>query len=230
MHSRCAVNLLPRPVPQTIWSLGTVPGWMAFNRAMRVHCLLFMQASNPEEWCSPCVSAAHNWVMWLVQCLEQAVASGEHCLERKGLDCCTHPPRPLLGPSAYFQPVGLWCCPVGNWLARSICQLGSYVLQIIGEKSMLACVMLVAACMYEGFKGKITSQGGTHTDSCWMLLVKMLVTVSRFCPKSCQWFFLCFFIISSPGMSPASAESAKIWVPCVFGAQKARRCPTVTIQ
>jgi len=46
--------------------------------------------------------------------------------------------------------VGLWYCPVGNWLARSSCQVGSYVLQIIGEKSVLACVMLVAACMYEG--------------------------------------------------------------------------------
>ena len=25
--------------------------------------------------------------MWLAQCLQQAVASGEHCLE--GLDCCS---------------------------------------------------------------------------------------------------------------------------------------------
>ena len=41
------------------------------------------------------------------------------------------------------QLVTGWPDPVANWV-------GSYVLQIIGEKSMLACVMLVAACMYEG--------------------------------------------------------------------------------
>jgi hypothetical protein len=88
-------------------------------------------------------------MMWLVQCLQQAAASGELCLERAWL---LHPPPwPPIGPSAYFQPVGLWCCPVGNCLARSNGHPGSYVLQIIGEKSMLACVMLVAACMYEGF-------------------------------------------------------------------------------
>ena len=44
-----------------------------------------MQASNPEEWRSPRVSAAHNWMMWLVQCLQQAAASGELCLERAWL-------------------------------------------------------------------------------------------------------------------------------------------------
>ena len=37
--------------------------------AGKIVLLLCMQASNPEEWCSPYVSAAHNWIMWLVQCL-----------------------------------------------------------------------------------------------------------------------------------------------------------------
>ena len=38
--------------------------------------------------------------------------------------------------------------------------------------------------------------------------------------SSQKWYFRMALI---PGMSPASAESARIWVPCVFGAQARRQ-------
>ena len=55
--------------------------------------------------------------------------------ERDGLDCCTHPP---VGPSAKFL------------VGRARCQAGWHLTDH-WRKSVLACVMLVAACMCEGF-------------------------------------------------------------------------------
>ena len=68
--------------------------------------------------------------------------------ERDGLDCCTPPP---VGPSAKFL------------LGRARCQAGWHLTDH-WRKSVLACVMLVAACTYQRLYTVFKKQKVAHCE------------------------------------------------------------------
>ena len=68
--------------------------------------------------------------------------------ERDGLDCCTHPP---VDPSAKFL------------VGRARCQAGWHLTDH-WRKSVLACVMLVAACTYQRLYTILKKQKVAHCE------------------------------------------------------------------